>query len=304
MFSSRSRKSQPRTKPSRSARPWSRRRPWLYLEPLEERILLDSGLPPALVVGRTLSSYTTAGIQDNQLSLTYTVYNEQGHPLSGVRLTDTLQPGVTFQSASQPADLGGQKLTWRLGTIPGYGRASVTVTVSLANPVPLQLDAGAQAVATLDAGTVSDSSPAATLRPGSVDASLLASTPDASSTDPIIQEEAARLAYDPQQILNFLHTAVGYESYAGSVRGARGTLWSSAGNALDVASLGVALMRASGIPACGWRCGRPTACRCPGGRGRRPSWSGHRSPPRCRRARRCSRQAPPPWPLPSRSPTS
>jgi hypothetical protein len=33
------------------------------------------------------------------------------------------------------------------------------------------------------------------------------------------------------------------------LRGARGTLWSSAGNALDVASLGVALMRASGIPA-------------------------------------------------------
>jgi hypothetical protein len=33
------------------------------------------------------------------------------------------------------------------------------------------------------------------------------------------------------------------------VRGARGTLWSSAGNSLDVASLGVALMRASGVPA-------------------------------------------------------
>src|SRR5262249_52601992 len=56
-------------------------------------------------------------------------------------------------------------------------------------------------------------------------------------------------AYDPQQIFNFLHTSVGYNSYLGSVRGARGTLWSSAGNALDVASLGVALMRASGIPA-------------------------------------------------------
>src|SRR5262249_21554840 len=47
----------------------------------------------------------------------------------------------------------------------------------------------------------------------------------------------------------FLHSNVGYNSYLGSVRGARGTLWSSAGNALDVASLGVALMRASGIPA-------------------------------------------------------
>ena len=96
---------------------------------------------------------------------------------------------------------------------------------------------------------VSNSTPAATLRPGNVDPSLLASTPDANTTDPFVQEEAARLNYDPTQIFNFLHTQVGYNSYLGSVRGARGTLWSSAGNALDVASLGVALMRTSGIPA-------------------------------------------------------
>src|SRR6202035_4449945 len=51
------------------------------------------------------------------------------------------------------------------------------------------------------------------------------------------------------QIFDFLHNNIGYNSYTGSLRGARGTLWSSAGNALDVASLGVALMRASGIPA-------------------------------------------------------
>ncbi len=58
-----------------------------------------------------------------------------------------------------------------------------------------------------------------------------------------------RSSYDPTQIFNFLHTQIGYNSYLGSVRGARGTLWSNAGNALDVASLGVALMRGSGIPA-------------------------------------------------------
>ena len=78
---------------------------------------------------------------------------------------------------------------------------------------------------------------------------LLASTADASTTDPYIQEEAAKLSYDPTQIFNFLHTQIGYNAYSGSVRGARGTLWSTAGNSLDVASLGVALMRASGIPA-------------------------------------------------------
>jgi hypothetical protein len=34
-------------------------------EPLEERCLLDSS-PPAIVVGRTLSSYTIGGIANNQ----------------------------------------------------------------------------------------------------------------------------------------------------------------------------------------------------------------------------------------------
>ncbi len=57
------------------------------------------------------------------------------------------------------------------------------------------------------------------------------------------------LDYNAQNIFNFLQNDIGYNSYTGSLRGARGTLWSNAGNALDVASLGVALMRASGIPA-------------------------------------------------------
>ena len=211
--------------------------------------MLDSS-PPAIVVGRTLSSYFVGDIQNNQETITYTVYNQQADPETGVLLTTTLEPGVTFSSASQQPDMSGQNLAWSLGTIPGYENASVTVSVTLAGPTPTQLDTGARAFATLDAGAVSAATPAALLQPGNVsDPSLLASTPDANTTDPFIQEEAAALDYDPQQIFNFLHTQVGYNSYTGSVRGARGTLWSGAGNALDVASLGVALMRASGIPA-------------------------------------------------------
>ena len=88
-------------------------------------------------------------------------------------------------------------------------------------PDPDATRLGAQAFATLDAGALSAATPAATLRAGNVsDPSLLASTPDANTTDPFIQEEAAKLAYDPQQIFNFLHTQVGYNSYLGSVRGA------------------------------------------------------------------------------------
>src|ERR1035438_2158993 len=49
-------------------------------------------------------------------------------------------------------------------------------------------------------------------------------------TDPYITAEASALGHDPQQIFNFLRDKVGYQAYVGSLRGARGTLWSLAGN--------------------------------------------------------------------------
>jgi hypothetical protein len=89
-----------------------KRRP-LYLESLEERVLLDG----ALVLGRTLSAYTTAGLQNNELSITYTAYNQQAEPLTGVLLTTTLQPGLSIKSASQLPDQNGQELAWSLGDL-------------------------------------------------------------------------------------------------------------------------------------------------------------------------------------------
>jgi transglutaminase-like putative cysteine protease/uncharacterized membrane protein len=223
------------------------------VESLEARLMLDAspnGLPPSIVVGRTLSSYFFGGVQNGRETITYTVYNEQADDETGVLLTTTLNPGVSYVDASIAPDRSGPGLAWSLGTIPGYGRASVTLTVALNSTNPLQLDSGAHAYATLEGGVVSDAAPSAMLRAGTLaDPTLLASTADANTTDPYIQEQAARLDYDPQAIFDYLREDVGYNSYLGSVRGARGTLWSSAGNALDVASLGIALMRASGIPA-------------------------------------------------------
>jgi uncharacterized membrane protein len=249
-------------------------------EGLEDRLMLDGAasnqLPAAIVIGRTLAapataetatpspSYFIGEVQNNQVTITITVYNEQANTEKGVLVTDTLAPGVSLVSSdvtldgtttAQPPDQNGQNLAWSLAPIQGYDRESVALTVNLpavldSQPAALPLDTGAHAYAMIDAGAVSASTPAATLQAGNVsDPSLLASTVDADTNDPFIQEEAAKLYYDPTQIFNFLHTQIGYDSYLGSVRGARGTLWSNAGNALDVASLGVALMRASGIPA-------------------------------------------------------
>ena len=77
----------------------------------------------------------------------------------------------------------------------------------------------------------------------------LAPTPDANSADPYVMQQAAALNHDPAQIFAFVRDQIAYESYKGSLRGARGTLWSKAGNALDKASLMIALLRASNIPA-------------------------------------------------------
>ncbi len=84
----------------------------------------------------------------------------------------------------------------------------------------------------------------------------LDSTPDANTTDQFVIDKAAELTAGlstPQEkaeaIFAFVRNEIGYESYRGSLRGSRGTLWSMAGNALDQASLLIALLRASGIPA-------------------------------------------------------
>jgi len=86
-------------------------------------------------------------------SSTYTVYNERANPETGVLLTTTLEPGVTFASSSAQPDQNGQELAWSLGMLNRFDR----VSVSLANPTTtLQLDSGARAFGTLDATAVSD----------------------------------------------------------------------------------------------------------------------------------------------------
>ena len=98
------------------------------------------------MVGRTLSAYTTADVVNNELSITFTVYNDQADPISGVLLTDTLQSGVTFKDATRLPDRNGQELAWSLGTIQGFDRASVTLTVSLESGT-LRIDSGVRKVA-------------------------------------------------------------------------------------------------------------------------------------------------------------
>ena len=200
-------------------------------ECLEDRTMLSdvtSQLPAAIVLGRTLATPSTAGTATPSPSYFMGEVAEQpGHNhIHGLQPAGRpgdrgaghrhLAPGVTMASASQQPDQSGQNLAWSLGTIQGDDRASVSVIVNLPNQTSLQLDTGANAFAMLDGDAVSATTPAATLQPGNVsEPSLLASTVDADTNDPYIQEQAAALAYDPNRIFNFLHTEIGYNSYSG-----------------------------------------------------------------------------------------
>jgi len=231
----------------KSARP--RSATWLGggLERLEERLLLAAD--DVLSVGRTLSSWTTADLLDNQLTIKYTVFGQQDEKIRDVVLTTTLQPGVTFSSATRPTTQSGQQLSWDLGDLAPFGSASVEVVVTLDASLPLQLDAGASARGAVPAGVVSDDALPALLRTGAIDPALLGATVDADPQDPFIAAVAAKYDQDPNQLFTFMTQQVGFESYSGSLRGARGTVWSSAGNSLDQSSLLVALLRGSGVPA-------------------------------------------------------
>ena len=81
--------------------------------------------------------------------------------------------------------------------------------------------------------------------PGPAD---LAPTQDTPHT-PAITALAARLEHNPHKIYQWVHDNIHYTPTHGSVQGAQDTLDKKAGNAFDTASLLVALLRASGMPA-------------------------------------------------------
>ena len=77
----------------------------------------------------------------------------------------------------------------------------------------------------------------------------LADNLEAPASDPEILALAESLSYSPAKIYQWVSSNIEFEPYFGSLKGAKATLWSKSGGPTDQASLLIALLRASKVPA-------------------------------------------------------
>ena len=226
-----------------------------------------------LAISRSQSSYANG----DGLTVTYTIHNSLSPTNApdvtpGQTLTDTLAALDSFDllgdpnslrqvilvfepteaeviSASLPASLADGVYTFHLDDIPPLGQASVTIELDGPGSVtgPTELDIGAMGWGMVNGRSATAAAPPAVLWPDNM-ADWLSCTLDANCQDEYVIAQAAQLGQNHETIFTFVRD-LPFESYSGSLRGARGTLWSAAGNSVDQASLLIALLRASGVPA-------------------------------------------------------
>lgn len=137
----------------------------------------------------------------------------------------------------------------RLGADPAAAEAIGRALRRLRRRSPRVTASPEESRAALPFGTARAANAAAVAAaPGPPGANDLAQTPEVQFTPEIIQL-AASLGNSPIRIYEYVRNAVRFEPYFGSLKGAEATRQSGAGNDYDQASLLIALLRTSGIPA-------------------------------------------------------
>ncbi|MFH1811138.1 MAG: transglutaminase domain-containing protein [Pseudomonadota bacterium] len=178
-----------------------------------------------------------------QVRFSLVVHNSGPEVARGVVVRDQVEAGGTLVTSTPDAQPDGEAWSWSLGDLWPGESARIELTIEDG------VDLGAEVRAVQ--GTARQAV-APALRLATHDPSLdlyLEPTLDADAADPEVLSAVAELAGDPDRIIARVSRDVQYEAYRGSLRGARGTLWSEAGNAWDQASLLVAMLRAVGLPA-------------------------------------------------------
>ncbi|MCB0250941.1 MAG: transglutaminase domain-containing protein, partial [Anaerolineae bacterium] len=191
-----------------------------------------------------------ADITDTIAAMRSVDFDADPNTVRDVILSDQLtHPSANLLEAAPAADQDGDLLVVNLGDVPPQGTAQAVLTLSAPGALAdfTDLDDGITARGNWQGRHVTAAASPISLAPSGF-ASWLVCTIDANCADSYVLRQAAELAGDPLALFQFVR-GLGYETYTGSLRGARGTLWSEAGNGVDQASLLIALLRASGIPA-------------------------------------------------------
>lgn len=203
-----------------------------------------------ITLGRSIRSYMDPGQNTVRVQLALSVFNLTGKEIQDVLVKDRFVETASSIDSSLPYSRMGEDYVWCLGSIPAQDYREVVVDLEIPGLAAGDaVDQGAAAAGVYYLIPVSaTASPAVALDIENL-APYLQATMDANANDPYVRRKAAELGHRLDSILDYGAQSVDFELYEGSLRGARGTLWSQAGNALDRSSLLVALLRASGIPA-------------------------------------------------------
>jgi large repetitive protein len=198
-------------------------------------------LPPSATVTDTLAAFTSMDLSKDP----NTVHN--------VLLADALTNDAAFVASTPTPDRRIPEYAWSLGDVPPLGVLTATLKLRIPGTVAdfVDLDTGASAWGSLQGRSVHAQAYPMRLAPNAINGEPVGDwlkwTLDADTRDPQMLAKAAELGQDPARLFEYVRS-LGYESYTGSLRGTRGTLWSAAGNSLDQASLLIAMLRASGVP--------------------------------------------------------
>ena len=194
----------------------------------------ESAGVPSSIISRQLIQENNFMARHQELMKRLTAAQETGQPAQLQALKDYVDAEVA-RPTHLPVNLN--KLPWHAE------RASVHEPMDIGADTDTNAETPETPKAAAKAATVPSAKAASA--PSAAD---LAPTLDAPHTD-AIKSLAQTLGHNPHKIYQWVHDNIYYVPTQGSVQGAQDTLDKKSGNAVDTASLLIALLRASNIPA-------------------------------------------------------